>query len=322
MTTARLVQTYLGFQADRATKAGAAINTRFLAIGEGKLIRPIVPDDQFGLAGETSRDPRDGRRGLPQGALARTVPLNLLELPYWLSAAMTRGAPTGTGPYVHGFVSGGAPTKFLTLWDRYSSGKVECSTGVLVSQLRIRFSKSANVARADLTLMPAVQEAIADSLPAFAGTATTHEAVDISDFRFATTWGGTAAVEVTALDLQVNFGIEDVQGMNGSEWPTQPHYGDLDISGSMEIYGDAEAFRADAAAQTRRALNISGTSDQVAGNSILFAMPRVQVSEPGRAVSGGGATSATVQFRGSRGGVSPVPAFAATITNSLAAYPA
>lgn len=321
MASSRLVKTYVGLQIDRATAATANfVNHRFMEFSNTKLTRARIKDDQLGIAGQATRDPRDGRKDLPNGVLNLTIPINITEIGYWLSAFLTRGAPTGAGPYVHGFVSGGNPSNFLTMVQQYSSGQVEMATGCAISQARIRFSKAATVARMDLSLIPALQLPTSGVLPAGTAGALVHPDLDISDYRFAATWGGAAQADVTALDLQIDLGTERIQGLDGGIWPTRHHFGDIAISGSATLDGDAEAWRADAALNTRRPLVIAGTCDSDPAQGISFTLPRVETEEFGRGVSSSGPQSSTVPFMASRGGGAPVPALSVAVTNALAAY--
>jgi hypothetical protein len=320
MTSSRLVRTYLGLQADRDTVAGTLINHRIMSMSQAKLTRARVTDNQLGLARDASRDPRDGRTGLPDGVINVTVPVNVFEIGYWLSGFLTRGLPFGPGPYFHGFVSGGVPSNYLTLIQQFSSGAIEQANGCWVSQARIRWQKNATVARMDLTLIPALQLPTTSVLPPALASATVHPDVDLSEYRFAATWGGAAQAEVTALDLQIDLGLERIQGLNGNEWPTRHHAGDINISGSATLYGDAEAWRADAAFNLRKALLISGLCDSDPTQAISFTLPRVESDQFGRSVTESGPQSATVSLRASRGGVSPIPALSVAVTNQLASY--
>lgn len=314
----RAVLTRLGFESAPGTIATGWTPVRHYELTAG-MARPLVKDDQLGVALSNSRDGTLRRQGLPGGTLQRVAPLNLAEIGLWLSLGLARAAPTGAdGDYVHAFSSGSGPTDTASLVQKWADASWTTDLGVALASFRLRAAKAETVARLDMTLI-GLKDLRDDEAPA--GTVAAAHAADqsFSDWRWGAYWNDTLIGDALDLDLVVDFGVERVQGMSGDEWPTRHHFGETSISGSMNLYGRAEAFRTLGAAGTAGELELRATHpDDPTDRMISFTMVNTQFDDPQRVVRGPGQMSAAMNFEASQTGAAN--ALAVVLKNGVASY--
>lgn len=314
----RAVQTRLAFEATAGTIATAGWKpVRFYTLTAG-MDRPLAKDDQLGLALNNARDAGKRRKGLPGGSLRRTTPINLSEAGYWLSAALTRAAPTGAdGDFVHTFTSGENPTQTLSLAHMWESGDFSTDTGVAVAELAISAAKTEQAARFNMTLI-GLGEVEGEDWPTGAVGAAA-EADDFSDWRWRALWNDVAIGTALNVDFNLNLGVERVNGLDGDEWPSFHHFGEVDPTGSFRLYGHGKSFRDFAASDDVGVLTLEATHPDDPDNRFLRIINAgVQVGKPQREISGGGQTSANFSFGASQG--ADAPATTIELGNSVAAY--
>ncbi|ATC34167.1 hypothetical protein CA606_18530 [Caulobacter vibrioides] len=314
----RAVQTRLAFEATAGVLATSGWKpVRFYTLTAG-MDRPLVKDDQLGLAMNNARDATKRRKGLPGGSLRRTTPINLTEAGYWLSAAMARAAPTGAnGDYVHAFTSGGNPTQTLSLSHLWETGDVSTDIGAAVAELSISAAKTDQAARFNMTMV-GLGEVEGEAWPA--GTvAAAAAADDFSDWRWRVLWNDVAIGTALNIDVNLNLGVERVNGLDGDEWPSFHHFGEIDPSGSFRLYGQGKAFRDFADTDDVGVLTLEATHpDDEENRFFRIATAGVQVSKPQREVSGGGQTSASFNFGASQD--ADTPAVTIELGNGVASY--
>lgn len=314
----RAVLTRIGFQPSVGALPAAWQPARFYDLTAG-MERPLVKDDQLGVALSNERDPTVRTQGLPGGTLRRVVPLNLSEIGWWLSLGMGRAAPTGTGGnYVHVFSSGAGPQDLATLLHKWADNKWTWDRDVALASFRLQAAKGETPARMELTLM-GLGEGEDDEAPT--GTVGTAYAADqsFSDWRWRWLLDDVLVGDATGVSLAGDFGLERIQGMSGDEWPTMHHFGETMINGSATLYGRGEALRTIGGAGSVHKLTLEATHPADATNrAIAFTMNTAQLSKPQRPVSGPGAMSAEFSFEASQS--ASVPALVVTLKNGVTTY--
>lgn len=314
----RAVVTRLGKETTAGVIAAGWKPCRFYDFTSG-MDRPLVKDDQLGVALMNARDPGKRRIGLPGGSLSRQVPLNLNEFGHWLSAFMARAAPTGTDPnFVHVFTSGGDPTDTLTLVQGFASGDWSWDIGCAVASMRIQAQKAETAARAALTLIGLSDD---EDTTAPSGTvAAAYAADDFSDWRWQALWDDVLIGDATNLDLNLDAGVERVQGLSGDEWPTKHHFGERDHSGSLRLYGRGRTIRDLANSGDVGKLTLKATHpDDATHRYIKFDLEGTQFGKVQRTVGGPGQlSSGDLPFMASQDADSH--ALTVTLANGVTAY--
>lgn len=312
----RAIETRLGKETAPATVAAAWTPCRHYDFTSG-MERPKVLDAQLGVANMNSRDPTARRTGLPGGSLSRTVPLNLSEIGWWLSAGFAGSVTGSASNYVHTFVSGGDPANTLTLLQKWASGDWTWDLGVALASMRIQAAKTEGAARAVLSLV-GLQDDEDTSAPA--GTvASAYAAEDFSDWRWSALWDGVAIGNALNLDLMFDCGVERIQGLSGDEWPTRHHFGARDNSGSLRLYGVAKTIRDLGLSGDTGLLTLQATHpDDPTNRLIKFDLENVQFDRPQRGVGGPGQFSADMAFHASQDADSH--AVTVTLKNGVSAY--
>lgn len=314
----RAVLTRIGFESAPATIAAAWQPARFYDLTAG-MERPLVKDDQLGVAAHNTRDATARRQGLPGGTLRRVAPLNLSEIGWWLSTGMARAAATGgAGNFVHGFSSGSGPADTASLLQKWATDKWTTDLGVALASFTLRAAKAETVGRLDMTLI-GLGELEDDEAPAGAVADAYAADQSFSDWRWAAYWNDTLIGDALDLDLTADFGVERVQGMSGDEWPTKHHFGETSVGGSMTLYGRGETFRALGAAGAAGELELRATHpDDQDDRSIAFTMGAAQFAKPQRMVGGPGRMSASMSFEAAQ--TAAAPALAVALKNGVATY--
>lgn len=315
----RAVETRLGKETtlNQAPAAGWK-PCRFYDIGSAGMGRELVKDEQLGVAAMNTRDSGRRKLGLPGGSLARNVPLNLSEIGHYLSAGFARAAPSGAGPnYVHVFTSGADPADSLTLVQKWATGDWTWDMGVALASMRIQAQKAETTARASLTLI-GLSDAEGSAAPA--GTLdAAYAAEDFSDWRWQVLWNDVAVGDALNLDLNLDCGVERIQGLSGDEWPTKHHFGDRDASGSFRLYGRGKAIRDLGAANTAGKLTLKATHPSDPTNRFIkFDLEGAQFNKPQRGVGGPGQFSADMSFAASQDATHH--AVTVTLANGVATY--
>lgn len=314
----RAVATRIGFETAPGTIAPAWQPIRYYELSSGQE-RPLVRDDQLGAGLHNERDIGVRRQGLPGGSLRRVVPANLSEVGWWLSLGMGRAAATGAGDdFVHVFTSGAGPQNTATLLQKWASDVWTADLGVALASFTLRAAKAETPARFDLSLL-SLGEWADDEAPA--GTVATAYAASesFSDWRWRVLYDDVAVADCTGLDVTVDFGLEKVLGLSGDEWPSRFHAGDVTVSGSMDLYGRAEAIRSLGASGAADKLELVATHpDDPTNRLISLVMPAAQFAKPQRSVSGPGMMSTSTSFEA--GQTDAAAALAITLKNSVSSY--
>lgn len=314
----RAVETRLAFETTANVLPTAGWKrARFYTLTAG-MDRPLVPDPQLGVALVNQRDAGRSRQGLPGGSLRRAAPLNLTEVGYWLSSGFVRAAPTGAdGDFVHVFNSGGDPSNLLSLAQKWEDGTYSTDTGVALAEVQITAAKGDGTGRMNMTLI-GLGEVEDDAWPT--GTVAAAAADEtFSDWRWRALWNDVAVGAALNLDLNLNLGVERIQGLSGDEWPTQHHFGEITSSGSFQLYGRGEAFRelGRTGAAGKLTLEATHPADPTA-RYFRIEQNGVQFGKPQNEVSGPGQNSATFTYAASQDATTN--AVKVTVANGLASY--
>lgn len=311
------VLTRLGFEATANVIAPTWKPVRFYTLTAG-MDRPLVKNPVYGIPTANTRDTTSRRRGLPGGSLRRTAPINLTEAGYWLSAGFARAAATGADDdFEHVFTSGGDPTQLLSLAQKWENGDFTADTGVAMAELAISAAKTDQVARFNMTLI-GLGEVEDDAWPTGTVAAAAAED-DFSDWRWRALWDDVAMGDALNIDVNINLGVERVNGLDGDEWPTKHHFGEIDPSGSFRCYGRGAAFREIGRSGDAGKLTLEATHPD-APDTRFFRMELngTQISKPQGEVSGGGQQSAQFNFGASQDATNH--AVTITLGNGVAAY--
>ncbi|MDP1738914.1 MAG: phage tail tube protein [Caulobacter sp.] len=314
----RAVLTRIGFESAPGTIAGAWQPVRFYDLTAGQE-RPLVKDDQLGVALANERDATARRQGLPGGQLRRVAPLNLSEIGWWLSLGMSRAAPTGApSDYVHVFSSGAGPTDTATLLQKFATDDYQWDLGCALASFRLQAAKAETVARLDMTLI-GLSDASDDAAPAGTVASAYAATESFSDWRWRVLLNDVLVGEALNIDLNVDFGVERVQGMSGDEWPTKHHFGEVMVNGNLNLYGRAAAIRALGDSGAAQKIELVATHPDDATNRLIsFVLNAAQFSKPQRPVSGPGQMSAGFSFEASQGAA--LPALVVTLKNGVSTY--
>lgn len=314
----RAVETRLAFEATAGVVAATGWKrARFYDLTAG-MERPLVKDDQLGLALANTRDSGKRRQGLPGGSLRRVAPINLTEVGYWLSAGFARAAATGEeDAYVHVFTSGGDPAQTLSLAQKYGAADFGWDIGVALAEVQISAAKTDQTARLNMTLI-GLGDAVGTDWPQ-ATIAAAAEADDFSDWRWRVLWDDVAVGAALNLDVNLNRGVERVNGLDGDEWPSFHHFGEGDATGSFKLYGRGSTFRDLGRSGDTGKLTLEATSPTDPDN-LFFRIEQegVQFNQPQNQVSGGGQLSADMTYAASQDATNH--AVTITLGNRVAAY--
>ncbi len=314
----RAVETRLAFEATAGVIATTGWKkARFYDLTAG-MERPLVKDDQLGVGLANSRDPTKQRRGLPGGSLRRVAPINLTEAGYWLSAGFTREAPTGAdGNYVHVFNSGGDPAQTLSLAQKYGNGDVTTDIGVALAELGISAAKGDNTARFTMTLIGLGEVEGADWPQPTVAAAAADES--FADWRWRALWNDVLIGSALNLDINLNRGVERVNGLDGDEWPSFHHFGEGSATGSLKIYGRGSMFRDLGNSDEVGKLTLEATHpDDEENRYFRIDQYGVQFAKPQNPVSGGGQMSADFTYAASQDGTNHATVI--TLANGVASY--
>jgi hypothetical protein len=313
----RAVETHLAFETTGGVLAVAGWKpVRFYNVTAG-MSRARVQDDQLGVPGQNARDIGKRRKGLPGGSLRRIVPINMVEAGYWLSSGFKRAAPTGSGDdFVHAFTSGALPSNLLSLAHKWENGDFSTDIGVAMAELQISAAKTEQAARMNMTLIGL------KDLPGTAWPTGTVAAAaagdDFSDWQWRALWDGVAIGDATNVDININLGVERVNGLSGDEWPTRHHFGDIIPTGTFKLYGRAKTFRDLSGGDTSGTLTLEAVDPLDANRYLRIEQANVQFDTPQNEVSGGGQLSADFTYGAAQD--ADTPAVTITLGNGVATY--
>jgi hypothetical protein len=314
----RAVETRLAFEATAGVIAATGWKkARFYDLTAG-MERPLVKDDQLGVGLANGRDPTKQRQGLPGGSLRRVAPINLTEAGYWLSAGFSRAAPTGAdGDYVHVFTSGGDPAQTLSLAQKYATGDVTTDIGVALAELGISAAKTDQTARFTMTLIGLGEVEGSDWPQPTVAAAAADES--FQDWRWRALWEDVAIGSALNLDINMNRGVERVNGLDGDEFPSFHHFGEGASTGTLKIYGRGDVFRDLGRSGETGKLTLEAT-DPLDPDNRYFRIEQhgVQFSKPQNLVQGGGQMSADFSYAASQDADNH--AVVITLGNGVAAY--
>lgn len=100
--------------------------------------RALEPDDVLGAGFANNVDARPAAPNVEDASAKISVPCDMLQVGYWLAAALGRIAPTGAGPYVHSFASGGTSIPSITLErELLAAAQYDGLTGGVVKTLKM-----------------------------------------------------------------------------------------------------------------------------------------------------------------------------------------
>ncbi len=116
--------------------------------------RALEADDILGAGFANNVDARPAAPNVEDAAGKLSVPGDLEQIGFWLAAAFGRaGAPTGSGPYTHTFVSGANPlTSFSLERELVAAAQYDGANGFVVKSLKLPFKPGKGYMMADVDL--------------------------------------------------------------------------------------------------------------------------------------------------------------------------
>lgn len=116
--------------------------------------RTLDADDILGAGFANNVDARPAGPDVETATGKLTVPLDLVQIGFWLAAAMGRIAPTGSGPYTHAFTSGVTPLPSFSLErELVAASQYDGFNGAVIKTLKLPFKPGKGYNMIDLDLV-------------------------------------------------------------------------------------------------------------------------------------------------------------------------
>lgn len=260
---------------------------------------PVMTFDQGGnralqqdptLSRALGRNAPDPYQGALEVQMSAEVPMDRGNLGFWLTLMFGAATSTGSGPYTDVWTPRAAgvdlPTASLeAVRASTATTRYHLRSAVKANTLSIRVDFTAGLQTMSLGL---IGRSATDNGSSAAGTPTTAAWLCHQKQRWAVSLDGSAAADVTALDLTITNNLEPYGTVrdqaNGVAYAIDE--GLFQITGSVTFRTASNAIMADALALTSRELtlvNTLGTNDHITfdmGN-IYFEFPQAPVQGPG-----------------------------------------
>ena len=261
------------------------------------------------------RDPAQPIRDVIKVEGDIVVPVDLRNFGQWLRALLGDPTTTGSGPYVHTFVSGLATLPSLSL----ETGNPEVpryslSSGIRANSLQLTFARS-GAAEATINC---IAQGEAHGTTSSGGTPTEATITRFNQFQGAIKKNGAALGNVTGAQLTYSNNLETVETIrsDGKIEGTDP--AGATLQGTIDVrFADTSLLDA-ASSNTPITLEFSYVID--ANKSLVFTAHEVYLPKPKLAVTGPGGIQATFNWQAAKASASPNRMMTVVLTNDVEAY--
>lgn len=272
--------------------------------------------DVIGLAG--GRDEPAPLRGLLTVEPSVEVPVDLVNIGYWLRALMGSPTTTGTTNRTHVFKSGGSSIPSISI--QHANSQLSANPFMLVNGVRantfestFRFGEPLQTATIGLIGLNASRAASTAS-----GTPTSATFTPFTGAVGTVTRGGTALARITGATLRFSNGLEVLREANrASAAISEAAPGPSEVTGSIDVRMDTDTLLADseASAPVKLAFGYSLGGTQ----SITYTVEAAYLDRTMPAVRGRAGIQATFAFRGAFDATAACT-LTATLLNQQTAY--
>lgn len=279
---------------------------------------PLVDDPIIGSDLHNVMDAQAPADGLVEASLDLVVPLCMAQLGLYLPHLLSAAAPTGSGPYEHVFTSGQREVPGASMvwaegakWRRahtWALQSMEIGVAPESGRRQVTFSGPCsdieNLGSSPLgTALDALTRAL---MPAGPGAVLRY--------------GGTVMANVPRGTVRYQRTLEPFRPAGRADRTVAeftPEVGG-NFTGTLDLRVKDNAFYEIARAKTAAALSIE--YELGANSKLVLACPAMRFEPTERAVEGEGLRTESYAFRGEQTDSAPV--LTATLTNSVASYPA
>lgn len=242
------------------------------------------------------------------------IPVDLRNFGHWLKALFGAPTTTGTGPYVHTFVSGAASLPSIAV----EVGMPDIpayfmNAGVRANSLQLTFARSG---AANATLNCIAQGETSD-ITSSGGTPTTATLTRFNQFQGSIKKDGVSLGNVTGAQLTYSNNLERIETIrsDGKIESADPTIASL--TGNIAVrFADTGLIDA-ATDDTPLELEFAYTIDS--DNSLTFTAHKVYLPKPKLAVNGPGGVQATFDWQAAKA-TSPARMLTVVLKNDIASY--
>lgn len=270
----------------------------------------LVASDLLGQG----RDPAQPIRDVIKVEGNIVVPVDLRNFGHWLKALLGAPTTTGSGPYVHTFVSGAASLPSLAVEVGMPDIPIYfMNAGVRVNSLQLSFARS-GAASATLNCI-AQGEASDDS--SGGGTPTTATLTRFNQFQGSIKKDGDALGNVTGAQLTYSNNLERIETIrdDGKIESADPTIAAL--TGNIAVRFADTALIDAATDNTPLELEFAYTIDE--DNALIFTAHEVYLPKPKLPLSGPGGVQATFDWQAAKA-TSPARMLTVVLKNDVASY--
>lgn len=270
----------------------------------------LVASDLLGQG----RDPAQPIRDVIKVEGNIVIPVDLRNFGHWLKALLGVPTTTGTGPYVHTFVSGAASLPSIAV----EVGMPDIpayfmNAGVRVNSLQLGFARS-GAASATLNCIAQGEES---GVSSGGGTPTTATLTRFNQFQGSIKKDGDALGNVTGAQLTYSNNLERIETIrdDGKIESADPTIAAL--TGNIAVrFADTGLIDA-ATDNTPLELEFAYTIDE--DNALIFTAHEVYLPKPKLAVNGPGGVQATFDWQAAKA-TSPARMLTVVLKNDIASY--
>lgn len=272
--------------------------------------------DVLGLAG--GRDEPAPMRGLLTVEPSVEVPMDLVNIGYWLRALMGAPTTTGTTNRTHVFKSGSSTLPSLSI--QHANTQLSANPYMLVTGARantfeasFRFGEAMQTATVGLVALNANRAATSAS-----GTATSATFAPFTGAIGTVTRAGTALGRITGASLRFSNGLESIREANRVNAAiAEATPGVTEVTGTVDVRMDSDTLLADSEGQN--AVKLAFGYRVNANQALTFTVEAAYLDRTMPGVRGRAGIQATFNFRGAFDGTATC-ALTATLQNQQTAY--
>lgn len=272
--------------------------------------------DVIGLAG--GRDEPAPLRGLLTVEPSVEVPIDLVNIGYWLRAVFGSPTTTGTTNRTHTFRSGASSLPSLSI--QHANNQLSANPFMLVTGARantleasFRFGEALQTATVGLVGLNAARAATSA-----AGTPTSATFAPFTGAIGTVMRGGTALGRITGATLRYSNGLETLREANRASGAiTEAAPGVAEVTGSVDVRMDTDMLLADS--EAANAVKLAFGYRVNANQALTFTVEAAYLDRTMPAVRGRAGIQATFNFRGAFDATATC-ALTATLQNQQTAY--
>lgn len=272
--------------------------------------------DIVGLAG--ARNEPDPLRGLLTVEPTAEIPVDLVNVGYWLRLMFGDPTTTGSTDFSHVFKAGGTTPRALSIehGNAFTTNGFQRVLGVRGSTLEMTFRPGEALQTATVSMValsaPARASSSADSSPADATFTPFTGAV------MTATRSGSALGRVTGATLRFSNGLENLREANRANGAiTEAAPGVTEVTGTVDIRMDTDTVLGDSEGTSAVALAFGYSLS--ATQALTMEIPEAYLNRVGIPVRGRAGIQASFTFRGAFN-ASAATSLVATLANQQAAY--